>query len=242
MLDSSVPDGTHRGPYASFSPSLVASILPRCCRRRASRALRTRRAKTGEAWQIIPLAAVVARVRARRHAHRRDRARDADERLRFARSRSTSRRRSSPSRTSASTSTTASTSSACSARSKEDPQRESRRREHDHAAARRDTCIPTIIDRREISGTAGISRKLHEQSAAREMERHYTEGADPPGVHQPDQPRTRLVRRRGGSRHYFGHPAAQLTLAEAATLAGCRNRSRLRSDRASRARERRGAT
>ncbi|MGE5732964.1 MAG: transglycosylase domain-containing protein, partial [Gemmatimonas sp.] len=33
---------------------------------------------------------------------------------------------------------------------------------------------PDIIDRREISGTAGLSRKLHEQSAAREMERHYS--------------------------------------------------------------------
>ena len=33
---------------------------------------------------------------------------------------------------------------------------------------------PDIIDRREVSGAAGISRKLREQSAAREMEKHYT--------------------------------------------------------------------
>ena len=33
---------------------------------------------------------------------------------------------------------------------------------------------PDIIDRRENSGVAGIDRKLREQAAAREMERHYS--------------------------------------------------------------------
>jgi penicillin-binding protein 1A len=79
---------------------------------------------------------------------------------------------------------------------------------------------PDIIDRREVSGTAGISRKLREQSAAREMERHYPKDT----ILQAYLNQINLGRGwygiEAGSRHYFGHPASRLTLAEAATLAG----------------------
>jgi penicillin-binding protein 1A len=74
---------------------------------------------------------------------------------------------------------------------------------------------PNEIDRSDRS----ISRKLREQAAAREMEKHYTKaqileaylnqidfGHGWSGVD-------------AASRHYFGKPATQLTLAEAATLA-----------------------
>jgi 1A family penicillin-binding protein len=79
---------------------------------------------------------------------------------------------------------------------------------------------PDLIDRREISGTSGLSRKLHEQSAAREMERHYTkEKILETYINQINLGRG-WFGVDAGARHYFGHPAAQLTLAEAATLAG----------------------
>jgi len=78
---------------------------------------------------------------------------------------------------------------------------------------------PDLIDRREISGAAGISRKLHEQAAAREMEKHYTKQQ----ILEAYLNQINLGRGwfgiEAGSRHYFGHPAAKLTLAEAATLA-----------------------
>ncbi|MBA2684644.1 MAG: PBP1A family penicillin-binding protein [Gemmatimonadaceae bacterium] len=74
---------------------------------------------------------------------------------------------------------------------------------------------PDIIDRSDHS----ISRKIHEQNAAREMERHYDKqeileaylnqihfGHGWYGVEE-------------ASRHYFGIPAARLSLAQAATLA-----------------------
>ncbi len=74
---------------------------------------------------------------------------------------------------------------------------------------------PDLIDRRDIS----IGRKLREQLAAREMEKHYTKeqileaylnqivfGHNWYGVE-------------AAARHYFGKSAARLTLAEAATLA-----------------------
>src|SRR5688572_28666716 len=74
---------------------------------------------------------------------------------------------------------------------------------------------PEAVDRRDRS----LSRKLREQSAAREMEKHYTK----------DQILEAYLNQidyghgwRGiemASRHYFGKGAAQLTLAEAATLA-----------------------
>ena len=75
---------------------------------------------------------------------------------------------------------------------------------------------PDIIDRRDIS----LSRKLHEQSAAREMERHYTKEK----ILEAYLNQINLGRGwfgiDAGARHYFGHSASQLTLAEAATLAG----------------------
>ena len=82
---------------------------------------------------------------------------------------------------------------------------------------------PDIIDRREVSGTAGISRKLREQSAAREMERHYPKDT----IIQAYINQINLGRgcMEGGARHYFGHPAAPHA-AEAATLAGLRDHSR----------------
>ena len=74
---------------------------------------------------------------------------------------------------------------------------------------------PDVIDRSDRS----ISRKLREQAAAREMEKHYTKaqileaylnqidfGHGWSGVD-------------AASRHYFGKPATELTLAQAATLA-----------------------
>jgi 1A family penicillin-binding protein len=74
---------------------------------------------------------------------------------------------------------------------------------------------PDIIDRRDIS----LSRKLREQSAAREMEKHYTK----------EQILEAYLNQIGfahgyygieaASRHYFGKSASALTLAEAATLA-----------------------
>lgn len=78
---------------------------------------------------------------------------------------------------------------------------------------------PDIIDRREVSGTAGITRKLHEQAAAREMERHYSKEQ----ILEAYLNQINLGRGWYGveaaSWHYFGHAAARLTLAEAATLA-----------------------
>ena len=74
---------------------------------------------------------------------------------------------------------------------------------------------PDLISRRDQS----ISRKLREQSAAREMERHYTK----------EQILEAYLNQIGfahgwygieeASRHYFAKPASKLTLAEAATLA-----------------------
>jgi len=77
---------------------------------------------------------------------------------------------------------------------------------------------PDEIDRSE-TGLSGIPRKLREQAAAREMEKHYTKaqileaylnqidfGHGWSGVD-------------AASRHYFGKSATHLTLAEAATLA-----------------------
>ena len=74
---------------------------------------------------------------------------------------------------------------------------------------------PDLIDRADRS----ISRKIHEQNAAREMERHYDKqqileaylnqihfGHGWYGIEE-------------ASRHYFGIPAARLSLAQAATLA-----------------------
>jgi len=74
---------------------------------------------------------------------------------------------------------------------------------------------PDLIDRRDRSP----ARKLREQSAAREMERHYSK-------EQILEAYLNVVNFGNGwygveaaARHYFGKPAARLTLVEAATLA-----------------------
>ena len=75
---------------------------------------------------------------------------------------------------------------------------------------------PDIIDRRDQSPV----RKFHEQVAAREMEKHYTKQL----ILETYLNQINLGRGWYGvdaaARHYFGHPASKLTLAEAATLAG----------------------
>ena len=129
------------------------------------------------------------------------------------------RRRSSPSRISASTSTTAWTSSASPARSRARSSRKNRGGASTITQQLVGYMHPDIIDRREISGTPA-SRKLHEQAAAREMEKHYTkEQILEAYINQINLGRG-WYGVDAGARHYFGHPAAQLTLAEAATLAG----------------------
>jgi penicillin-binding protein 2D len=74
---------------------------------------------------------------------------------------------------------------------------------------------PDVIDRRDMS----LERKLHEQDAAREMERHYTKA-------QILEAYLNFIPFGHGwfgidaaARHYFGTPAGRLTLAQAATLA-----------------------
>src|SRR5687767_8942191 len=74
---------------------------------------------------------------------------------------------------------------------------------------------PDLIDRREKT----ISRKLREQQAAREMEKHY----------RKDQILEAYINQvdfghgwfgiESAARHYFGKPASRLTVAEAATIA-----------------------
>ena len=74
---------------------------------------------------------------------------------------------------------------------------------------------PTLIDRTDMS----LGRKLKEQSAAREMEKHYTK----------DQILEAYLNQiafghgwygvESAARHYFGKSASKLSLAEAAALA-----------------------
>jgi penicillin-binding protein 1A len=78
---------------------------------------------------------------------------------------------------------------------------------------------PDIIDRRQTSGTAGLSRKLHEQAAAREMEKHYTKEQILEAYINQLNLGHGWFGVEAASRHYFGKPASRLTLAEAATLA-----------------------
>ena len=78
---------------------------------------------------------------------------------------------------------------------------------------------PDIIDRRENSGVAGIDRKLREQAAAREMERHYSK------EQILEAYLNQISFGRGwfgvelAALHYFGKSASQLSLAESAALA-----------------------
>ena len=78
---------------------------------------------------------------------------------------------------------------------------------------------PDLIDRRDRSGISGIERKLKEQSAAREMERHYNKAQILQGFLNQISFGHGWYGIESAARHYFGKPAAQLTIAEAATLA-----------------------
>ena len=74
---------------------------------------------------------------------------------------------------------------------------------------------PDIIDRSDRS----ISRKLKEQAAAREMEKHYTKAQILEAYLNQIEFGHGWSGVDAASRHYFGKRAAALTLAEAATLA-----------------------
>jgi 1A family penicillin-binding protein len=74
---------------------------------------------------------------------------------------------------------------------------------------------PDQIDRRDM----GIGRKLREQAAAREMEKHYSKEQILEAYINQINFGHGWYGVESASRHYFGKPAAKLTLAEAATLA-----------------------
>jgi penicillin-binding protein 1A len=74
---------------------------------------------------------------------------------------------------------------------------------------------PDIIDRRDRT----IGRKLREQQAARAMERHYSKEQILEAFLNQIHFGRRYFGIESASRHYFGKPAAKLTLAEAASLA-----------------------
>src|SRR6185369_5390670 len=74
---------------------------------------------------------------------------------------------------------------------------------------------PTLIDRTDRS----IGRKLDEQAAAREMEKHYSKQQILEGYLNQISFGHGWYGVESAARHYFAKGAAQLTLAEAATLA-----------------------
>jgi len=74
---------------------------------------------------------------------------------------------------------------------------------------------PTLIDRTDRS----IGRKLAEQSAAREMEKHYTKDQILEGYLNQIPFGHGWYGVESAARHYFGKSASRLTLAEAAALA-----------------------
>ena len=74
---------------------------------------------------------------------------------------------------------------------------------------------PTLINRTDRS----IGRKLSEQSAAREMERHYTKEQILEAYLNQIPFGHGWYGVESAARHYFGKPASRLTLAEAASLA-----------------------
>ncbi len=75
---------------------------------------------------------------------------------------------------------------------------------------------PDVIDRTDRS----IARKLREQSAAREMEKHYSKEQILEAYLNFIHFGSRYYGIESAARHYFGKSATALTLAEAATLAG----------------------
>src|SRR6476620_4090625 len=74
---------------------------------------------------------------------------------------------------------------------------------------------PDQIDRRDMS----VGRKLREQQAAREMEKHYSKEQILEGYINQINFGHGWYGVESASRHYFGKSASRLTLAEAATLA-----------------------
>ncbi len=74
---------------------------------------------------------------------------------------------------------------------------------------------PDIIDRRDMS----LARKLREQAAAREMEKHYTKAQILEAYLNQIGFAHGWYGIESAARHYFGKSASKLTLAEAATLA-----------------------
>ena len=74
---------------------------------------------------------------------------------------------------------------------------------------------PTLIDRTDMS----LGRKLSEQAAAREMEKHYTKEQILEGYLNQISFGHGWYGVESAARHYFGKSASRLTLAEAAALA-----------------------
>ncbi|HEX4936823.1 MAG TPA: transglycosylase domain-containing protein, partial [Gemmatimonadaceae bacterium] len=74
---------------------------------------------------------------------------------------------------------------------------------------------PDLVDRSDRSPM----RKLREQAAAREMERHYSKEQILEAYLNFIHFGSRYYGIESAARHYFGKPAARLTIAEAATLA-----------------------
>jgi len=78
---------------------------------------------------------------------------------------------------------------------------------------------PDIIDRSQVSGLAGLQRKIREQNAAREMEKHYTKQQILEAYLNQVDLGHQWFGIESAAHHYFGVSAAQLTLAQAASLA-----------------------
>jgi penicillin-binding protein 1A len=78
---------------------------------------------------------------------------------------------------------------------------------------------PDVIDRSDRSMTTGMGRKLREQAAAREMEKHYTKQQILEAYLNQIHFGHRWFGVEEAARHYFGKSASRLTIAEAATLA-----------------------
>jgi 1A family penicillin-binding protein len=78
---------------------------------------------------------------------------------------------------------------------------------------------PDIIDRREVSGMSGISRKIREQNAARDMEKHYNKQQILEAFLNQVDLGHNWFGVEAAARHYFGTSASRLTLAQAATIA-----------------------
>lgn len=74
---------------------------------------------------------------------------------------------------------------------------------------------PDVVNRNDMS----VERKIREQQAAREMERHYTKEQILEAYLNQIAFGHGFYGIESAARHYFGKPASQLTLAEAATLA-----------------------